>query len=167
MSSTVRLGQVVKWPLLMDWSKVLFTGIKRAEWYHLASSGLILAVRALSDDGCFWIGGLVGILFRLICHMHDVVDLSTSSTIIPSLNTLRLVAVKVAMKSSLHSRPIDMRDPDCMWGKTWAVRAAWFKRGFRLISALWMACMMLLSGRMTWGPLLIGRLFLHGVFTLM
>ena len=48
MSSTFRLGQVVKCPFLMACSKVLFTGIKRAEWYHLDSSRFILASRALS-----------------------------------------------------------------------------------------------------------------------
>ena len=30
MSSTVRLGQVVKWAFLMDLSKFFFTGLKRA-----------------------------------------------------------------------------------------------------------------------------------------
>ena len=43
MSSTVRLGQVAKWPFLMAWSMILFTGLKRAEWYHMDSSSLILA----------------------------------------------------------------------------------------------------------------------------
>ena len=52
MSSTVRLGQVVKGPLFMDWSKVLFTEINRAKCYHLASSGLLLGARALSAAGC-------------------------------------------------------------------------------------------------------------------
>ena len=53
MSFTFILGQVVKWPFLMAWSNVFFTGIKRAAWYHLASSGLLLATRALSAAGCF------------------------------------------------------------------------------------------------------------------
>ena len=48
MSSTFRLGQVVKCPFLMACSKVFFTGIKRAEWYHLDSSVFLLASRALS-----------------------------------------------------------------------------------------------------------------------
>ena len=47
------------------------------------------------------------------------------------------------------------------------MRAAWVNRDFSLISALWVACMMMTSGRMTWGPLLVGCLLLHGVFTLM
>ena len=62
MSSTVRFGQVVKWPFLVAWSKVFFTGIKRATWYHLAISGLLLTARALRDDGYLWLGGLVGLL---------------------------------------------------------------------------------------------------------
>ena len=53
MSSNVRLGQVVKWPFLMDWGMVFFTGIKRDAWYHLDSSGLILDARTLSATGCF------------------------------------------------------------------------------------------------------------------
>ena len=52
MSSTGSLGQVVKWLFLMAWSKVFFTGIKRAAWYHLDSSGLLLSARALSAAGC-------------------------------------------------------------------------------------------------------------------
>ena len=52
MGFTVRLGQVVKWLFLMDWSKFLFTGIKRAVWCHLASYGLLLAVMSLSAAGC-------------------------------------------------------------------------------------------------------------------
>ena len=51
MSSNVRLGHVVKWPFIMDWSKVLFTGINRTMWYHLASSGLLPSDRSLSADG--------------------------------------------------------------------------------------------------------------------
>ena len=49
----------------------------------------------------------------------------------------------------------------------WDVHTDWFKRGFRLRSALWVACIMLPSGRMTWGLLLIFLLLLHGVFNLM
>ena len=52
MRSTVRLGQVVKWPFLMAWSKVLLTGLKSVAWYHLGSSGFLLVVSALSDAGC-------------------------------------------------------------------------------------------------------------------
>ena len=106
MSSSIRLGRVVKLLFLMAWSKVFFTGINRAAWYHLASSVLLLAARALSAAGCFWIGGLVELLFRLTCHVSDVVDLLPSSTVIPSLTTLRWVAVKVAMQTSSHSCPI-------------------------------------------------------------
>ena len=89
MSYTVRLGQVVNWPFLMAWSKVFFIGINRAAWYHLDSSGLILADRALSDAGCCWICGLVGLLVRFTCHMPDVDDLFPSSTFILSLTKLR------------------------------------------------------------------------------
>ena len=65
MRSTVRLVQVVMWPFLMAWSKVLFPAINRAVWYHLDSPGLLLSIRALSAAGCCWLGGLVGLLVRL------------------------------------------------------------------------------------------------------
>ena len=48
----------------------------------------------------------------------------------------------------------------------WAVRADWIKRGFRFSSYLWVAYIMLSSGRITWGPFVIRCLLLHGVFTL-
>ena len=112
MSCTVRLVQVVKWPFLMTWSKVLFTGLKRYAWYHLDRSVLLLAARSLSAAGCFWLGGFVGLLVRLTCPMPDVDDLLTSSTISPSLTTQSILAVKAAMHPSFHSFPIDMRSPD-------------------------------------------------------
>ena len=87
MSPTVRLVQVVKWTFSMAWIEVLFTGLNRAEWYHLDSSGLLLASRALSAAGCF-LGGLVGLLVMLTCHMPDLYDLLPSSTVSPSLTEL-------------------------------------------------------------------------------
>ena len=89
MSSTVRLGQVVKWPFLVACSKVLFTGINRSAWYHLASSGLFIAARALSAAGCCLRVGWVGLLVSLTCHIPDVEDLLLSSNLSPSLTTLR------------------------------------------------------------------------------
>ena len=89
MSSIVRLVKVVKWPFLTSWSKVLFTRLKRDEWYHLARSLLLLADRALSAASCCWLDGLLGLLFRLTCHMTDVVDLMPFSTVSPSLTALR------------------------------------------------------------------------------
>ena len=129
--------------------------INRAVWYYLDISGLFLAAMALSAAGCLWLGGLVGLLVRLTCHIPDVDDLFPSSTVSPSFTTLRWVAMKVAMHLSLYSCPIYMRSPDSTWGKAWAVRAAWFKRGFRLKSALWVACIMIPSSRMIWELLLI------------
>ena len=74
--------------------------------------------------------------------------------------------VKFDIKPSLHTLPIDLRDLDCRWGKICGVLDAWVKRGFRFSSALCMACMILPSGRMTWGVLIIVCLLLHGMFTL-
>ena len=71
------------------------------------------------------------------------------------------------MQPSSHSCPIDIRAPDCMWEKIWDVQVTWVKRGLRLRSDLWVACMILPSGRMTWGTLIFFCLLLHGVFTLM
>ena len=88
ISSTFRLGQVVKWPFLMALSKVFLTKLNWDAWHHLASSGSLLASRALSAAGCLFLGGWVGLLVRLTCHMPDVVDLFPSSTVIPSLTTL-------------------------------------------------------------------------------
>ena len=89
MSYTFRLGHVVKWNFLMVCSKVSLTGLKSVAWYHLASSGLLLASRALGDAGCCLLGGRVGLLVRLTCHMPDVFDLLPSSTVSPSLTKLR------------------------------------------------------------------------------
>ena len=46
------------------------------------------------------------------------------------------------------------------------MRAASVNMGFILSSALWVACMMPSSGRMTWGAFLIVCVLIHGVFTL-
>ena len=113
MSYAGRLGQVVKWPFLMAWSKDFFTGIKRVAWYHLDISAFVLAARALCAAGHYWIGGPVGLLVRLTCHIPDGDDLFPSSNVIQYLATLRQVAVKVAMQASSHSFTIDMRAPNC------------------------------------------------------
>ena len=52
ISSTVKLGQVVKCMFLMAWSKVFLTRLKMAAWCHLDRSDLLIAVRALSAAGC-------------------------------------------------------------------------------------------------------------------
>ena len=65
MSSTVSPGQVLKCPFLMYWSKVFLTGLNRAAWYHLDSSGLLLAVRELSSGGCYLLVGWLGLLVIL------------------------------------------------------------------------------------------------------
>ena len=89
ISSTVRLVQVVKWVFLMAWSKFILTRLNRAVWYHLAISVLILAARVLSAYSCCFLGGWLGLLLMLTCHMPDVVGRLPSSTIISSLTTLR------------------------------------------------------------------------------
>ena len=98
MRSTVRLDHVVKWPLLMACSNFFLTRLKFLEWYHLASSGLLLAAKALSANGCCWIGGCSGLLVRLTCHTPDEFDRLPSNTIRPFLTKLRRVALKVAMQ---------------------------------------------------------------------
>ena len=89
MRSTVRLGQVVKWPFLMAWSKVFLNGLKSVVWCHLASSGLLLSAIALSYDVCFFLGGWLGFLVRLTYHMPDVFYQLPFNIFLPSLTTLR------------------------------------------------------------------------------
>ena len=86
-------------------------------WYHLASYDLILAARALSAAGYCCIGFPMGLLIRLTYHIPYLDDMLPSITVIPYLTTLRLVAVKVAMQTSSHSCPIDIRASDCSWGE--------------------------------------------------
>ena len=86
-------------------------------WNHLASSDLLLAAIIFSADGCCCIGFTMGLLIRLTYHIPYLDDMLPSITVIPSLTTLRLVAVKVAMQTSSHSFPIDMRASDCSWGE--------------------------------------------------
>ena len=89
MRSTVRLGHVVKWHFLMDWSKVLFSGLNSMAWYYLDSYVLLLAAWTLSDSGCFCTGGWSGFLVRLTCNMPDVFDRLPYNTFSPSLTKLR------------------------------------------------------------------------------
>ena len=89
MSSTIRLIQVVKWPFLMAWSKVLWTGLNSVAWYHCDISGLLLTTRALSYAGCCCLGGWSGLMVRLICHMPDVFKRVPSNTVMPYFTKLR------------------------------------------------------------------------------
>ena len=149
------LFQVVKWPLLMAWSKFFFTSLNIVAWYHLDRYILILAVRSLSSSGCFLLGRWSGLLVMLTCHMSDVFYQLPSNTVSPSLTIVRLLAVKVYMHTSFQHFHIDMRAPACRWGNMWAVHDVWVKRGVRFSSTMWVACMMMLSGRMTWGSFFI------------
>ena len=65
MRSAVGLVQVVKWPFLMAWSGVFLAGINSVVWYHLVSYGLLLADRALSASGCFFLVVWYGLMVRL------------------------------------------------------------------------------------------------------
>ena len=62
ISSPVRLVQVVKWPFLMAWSKIFFSGLNRSMWYHLYSSVLLIVSRALSASVCCFLGVHLGLL---------------------------------------------------------------------------------------------------------
>ena len=57
--------------------------------------------------------------------------------------------------------------PDCRWGKMWDILALVDSKGVRLSSDLWVACIMLLSGRITRVTCDVSNLLLHGVSTLM
>ena len=73
----------------MAWGKIFLNGMNRSVWYHLASSGLLLAARSFGAGGCCLLGGWLGFLVRLTCHMPDLFDRFTPSTVNPSLTTLR------------------------------------------------------------------------------
>ena len=74
--------------VLGAWGKVLLTGMNSVEWYHLASSGFLLAARALSAAGCCLFGGWSELMVRLKCHMTDVFDRLTYNNVILSFTTL-------------------------------------------------------------------------------
>ena len=164
MSYTARLVGGVKWPFLMACIKVFLARLNRAAWYNLDRYDLLLSARVERSDSCCLLSGWLGLLVRLTCRMPDVVGRFPSSTVSSSLTKLRSLEVYSSMQPSFQSCPIDMRGPDCRWGKMWAVRPYWFNWGFIFISSLWVACIMILSGRMTWGEFVIGCLLLHGVF---
>ena len=153
------------WPFLMYWSKVLRKGINSVAWYHLTSYGFILAVRALSASGCCWLGVWSELLVSLTFHIPDVFDWVPSNTVILSLNTLRLVVVKVDVHPSFQSFPISIRASGCRWWKMCAVLSVWVSRGFSLSFSLWVAFMRLPSGSMTLGVFVLVLLLLYGVFT--
>ena len=75
--------------------------------------------------------------------------------------------VIINLSPSLYSFHIYIRSPDCRWGKICAVLDVWVNGSFILSSSLWVACMMLPLGSMTWGVYVIVLLLLRGVFTLM
>ena len=75
--------------------------------------------------------------------------------------------MKVAVHSSSHSCPIDMRYPDCRWGDMCDVLAVGIRRGFSFSTYLWVAYMRLLLGSITWRLFVIDSLLLHGLLTLM
>ena len=79
-----------------------------------------------------------------------------SNTVRPSLTTLRLVVTKVAVHPSSNSFTIDTRELGCRWGKMCDFLAVGIRRGFRFRNTLWVACMSLLLGSITWGPFFIG-----------
>ena len=67
--------------VLGAWGKVLLTGMNSVEWYHLESSGFLLAARALSAAGCCLLDGWSGLLVRLNFHMPNVFDWLPSNTV--------------------------------------------------------------------------------------
>ena len=75
--------------------------------------------------------------------------------------------MKVAVHSSSHSCPIDMRYPYYRWGEMCDVLAVGIRRGFSFSTYLWVAYMRLLLGSITWRLFVIDSLLLHGLLTLM
>ena len=79
--STVRLGHVEKWPLLMDWRKGFRTGLNIVAWYHCSRSGLVVSARALSAAGHGMIGGWSRFLGMLNLHMPYMFERVPSNTV--------------------------------------------------------------------------------------
>ena len=75
--------------------------------------------------------------------------------------------MKVAVHSSLHSCPIDMRYHYYRWGEMCDVLAVDIRRGFSFSTYIWVAYMRLLLGSITWRLFVIYSLLLHELLTLM
>ena len=73
----------------------------------------------------------------------------------PCFYTVMVVAVNVAVQPSSHSCPLDISAPDWRWRNMWDVLALVDSEGLRLSYDLWIACMMLPSGRITCGPCVV------------
>ena len=89
-----------------------------------------------------------------------------SRTFSPCLCTLMVVSVNVAVQPSSHSFPMEISAPDWRWGEMCDIFALIYSKGIGLSSALWVACMMLPSGRITSCPCEVLILLLHNVSTL-
>ena len=86
--SAVRLVYVEKWPFFMDWIIFLWTGVNRVAWYHCSSSVLVIAQRALSAAGCFWLGRWSVFLVSLTCHILYMFYQVPFNTVKSSFTTL-------------------------------------------------------------------------------
>ena len=62
---------------------------------------------------------------------------------------------------------MEISAPDWRWGKMCDIFSLVDSKGIRLSSDLWVACMILPSGRITCGPFEVFILLIHGVSTLM
>ena len=76
------------------------------------------------------------------------------------------MALKFSIHPSFHSFPIEMGDPAWRWGNMFAVLDIGVRKGFRFSTYLWVSCIRLLPGSITWGKFVTGFLLLHGVLTL-
>ena len=150
----------------MDWIIFLWTGVNRVAWYHCSSSVLVIAQRALSAAGCFWLGRWSVFLVSLTCHILYMFYQVPFNTVKSSFTTLMWVMVKVAVHPTSQSFPFDIRSPDCWWGKMCGFLAILVRRGLRLSNGLLVACISMTPVSMTWGTFFIGFLFLNRLFTL-
>ena len=82
------------------------------------------------------------------------------------LSTIMCVAANVSIQPSSNIFPMEIIDPDWMWGKICAVLYIVDKKGIRLSSALWVACTRLPFGRITCNTCYVLNLFTYDVSTL-
>ena len=103
----------------------------------------------------------------LTCQMSAYIFRFPSRTTSTCLCNVIVVEVNVLLHPSEHSFHMEIIAPDWRWGKFWDISPLVDSKGLMLSSALWVACIMLPSGRMTHSTYAVLALLLQGVYTLM
>ena len=136
-------------------------------WYHCVRSGLVLSAIMLFPDWRVGVGLGCGVVARCTYHIPATPLQVLSRTTYPFFSTIKCVAVNVAVQPSSHILPMEISAPDWRWGKMCDVLALVDNKGLRLISALWVAYIILPYGGITCSPWFVLTLFTQDVSTLM